>query len=61
MAEGIETLRRRYKAEKFIAIATLNAIQKELERRDSWQGKLYRKNLLSESRPAAAALQEVTP
>lgn len=41
-------------------IATLNAIQKELEHRDSWQGKFCPKKPPVESQPKAA-LQEVTP
>ena len=40
-------------------IVTLNAIQKELAERDSWQGKLSLKT--SRESAAAAALQQVTP
>lgn len=39
-------------------IATLNAIQKELEERNSWQGKVYFKGPAIESQPTAAAERE---
>ncbi|MBI2986094.1 MAG: TIGR01212 family radical SAM protein [Deltaproteobacteria bacterium] len=42
-------------------IATLNAIQKKLDERDSWQGKVYLRRALMESQPTDVASQELMP